>query len=131
LTAGRYRRTIRYAVTNTSPGCAASAYTTAGGIRACWNTITSGGAAATLSVCATATGIAGGNCASGAVLSAAPATIFSLGPNAPTGGTGADEAHNINNDRTFVWHTPTPSTAPNGEFDDMMIWMSSNVLLAA
>jgi prepilin-type N-terminal cleavage/methylation domain-containing protein len=120
---------VRYAVTNTSPGCAANAYTTAGGMRACWSTITAGGAAATLSVCSTATGIAGGNCAAGAVLaSTAPAVILSLGKNAPTGGTGADEAHNLNNDRAFVWHTPASGGAPNGEFDDIMVWMSSNVL---
>jgi prepilin-type N-terminal cleavage/methylation domain-containing protein len=120
---------MRYAVTNTSPGCAANAYTTPGGMRACWTTMTGGGAAPTLTVCSTATGIVAGDCAAGATLtSAAPAVIFSLGKNAPAGGTGADEAHNLDGNRTFIWHTPTGTNAANGEFDDIMVWMSPNVL---
>jgi len=30
----------------------------------------------------------------------------------------------VNGDRVFVWHTPAPSTAANGEFDDQMQWIS-------
>lgn len=123
---------VRYAVTNNSSGCAANLYTTTGGMRACWNTnpgITTTGLSPTLTVCSTATGIAGGNCAAGATLtSTAPAIIFSLGKNAATGGTDLDEAENIGNNRVFVWHTPTSNNAPNGEFDDIMTWMSPNIL---
>jgi len=128
---GSPQNRVRYAVTNTAPVCAGGnpAYTTPGGMRACWSQIVAGAAAPTLSVCSTSTGIAGGNCAAGATLTGtAPAVIFSLGKNAPTGGTGADEAENLSNNRAFVWHTPTASNAPNGEFDDMMIWMSPNIL---
>jgi prepilin-type N-terminal cleavage/methylation domain-containing protein len=51
------------------------------------------------------------------------AIVFSTGKNGSTGGTGADEAANLNGDRVFVWHTPTPSTATYGEFDDQMLWI--------
>jgi len=112
---------VRYSVTAANGG----AFVTANGMR------TTGIAALSpsLTVCSTATGIAGGNCAAGATLTAtAPAVMFSLGKNAPTGGTGLDEAENLSNNRIFVWHTPTASNAPNGEFDDMVVWMSPNVL---
>jgi prepilin-type N-terminal cleavage/methylation domain-containing protein len=52
------------------------------------------------------------------------AIIFSTGKNGATGGTGLDEAANLNGDRVFVYHTPTPSTAANGEFDDQFTWVS-------
>ncbi len=56
------------------------------------------------------------------------AIIFSTGKNGATGGTGADEAANLNGagnvDPIFVYHTPTPSTAANGEFDDQFTWIT-------
>jgi len=63
-----------------------------------------------------------------------PVVIYSTGKNGASGGTGNDEAANpnpnsTNNDRVFVSHTPTPSTAPNGEFDDIVIWISPNILI--
>jgi prepilin-type N-terminal cleavage/methylation domain-containing protein len=67
-----------------------------------------------------------------ALTSGVPVVIYSTGKNGGYGGTGIDEAANPNPnnitsaDRTFVSHTPTPS--PN-EFDDMVIWISSNVLI--
>lgn len=39
-----------------------------------------------------------------------------------TGATG-DEAENSNNDNSFVSHTPTPN------FDDLVVWLSNNILL--
>ncbi len=62
-----------------------------------------------------------------------PAVVYSLGKNGGYGGTGTDEFANpnpksTNNDRVFVSHTPTPSTATNGEFDDLVIWLSPNIL---
>lgn len=50
--------------------------------------------------------------------------VFSTGKNGATGGTSTDEAPNLNGDSVFVWHTPTPSTAANGEFDDQMTWIT-------
>lgn len=90
-----------------------------------------------LLVCSTATGATSSSCASGAALTSSPgvpAVIYSTGKNGGYGGTGLDEAENPNpnstdNDRVFVSHTPTPSTATNGEFDDLVIWISPNVLI--
>ena len=56
------------------------------------------------------------------------AIIFSTGKNGSTGGTGTDEAANLNGagsaDPIFVYHTPTPGTATNGEFDDQFTWIT-------
>ena len=45
---------------------------------------------------------------------------------------GLDEATNASstaaNDALFVSHTPTPSTAANGEFDDQVLWISVGTL---
>lgn len=64
-----------------------------------------------------------------------PVVIYSTGKNGGYGGTGADENQNPNPnstlpaDRVFVSHTPTPTGSPNGEFDDLVIWISANVLI--
>jgi hypothetical protein len=53
------------------------------------------------------------------------ALVYSTGKNTNTsGGVGLDEAANVNGDRVFVMHTPTPSTFANGEFDDQMTWIT-------
>ena len=52
------------------------------------------------------------------------ALVFSTGKNGATGGTGADEAANLDGNATFVFHTPTPGTAANGEFDDQFTWIT-------
>ncbi len=56
------------------------------------------------------------------------AFIFSTGKNGATGGTGPDEAANLDGQGAvnpiFVFHTPTPSTAANGEFDDQFTWIT-------
>lgn len=39
---------------------------------------------------------------------------------------GADEIENTDNDNNFVSHTPTPPGA--NEFDDLVIWLSPNIL---
>lgn len=66
--------------------------------------------------------------------------IWSVGRNGSdptTGGVGADESENPNpNSGTypdptvgrFVTHEPAPSDAANGEFDDLVIWLSPNIL---
>ena len=80
-----------------------------------------------LVVCQSATGITSTTCGSATPVtnqSTLVALVFSTGKNGATGGTGADEAANLNGDRVFVWHTPTPSTATNGEFDDQMTWIT-------
>jgi prepilin-type N-terminal cleavage/methylation domain-containing protein len=57
------------------------------------------------------------------------AIVFSTGKNGATsGGTGADEAANLNGggsvDPVFVSHPPTPSGFANGEFDDQFTWIT-------
>lgn len=60
----------------------------------------------------------------------APVVVYSLGANAPSGGTGTDEVFNAKTTAVqtyaFVSHTPTPG--PANEFDDIVSWMSLNVL---
>lgn len=85
--------------------------------------------ASTLSICATSTGITAANCGTATKLTdKAPAVLLSIGRNAPTGGVGNDEVANLNGDAVFVGHEPTPSTAANGEFDDLVVWLSPNIL---
>lgn len=80
-----------------------------------------------LSVCATATGITPLVCNTAPILiNNAVAVIHSVGRNNTA--IGADQAANRNNNRVFVSHPPTPATAPNGEFDDIVVWISPNVL---
>ena len=73
-----------------------------------------------------ATGTA--QCTGTALATTAVLTVFSTGKNAGTGGTGTDEATNVIADRVFVSHTQTAAGAPNGEFDDLVIWLSPNIL---
>lgn len=79
-------------------------------------------------VCKSGTGITSETCgvAANQIMSQGTivGVIFSTGKNGATGGTGTDEAANLNGDGVFVWHTPTPSTVANGEFDDQMTWIT-------
>jgi prepilin-type N-terminal cleavage/methylation domain-containing protein len=87
-----------------------------------------------LLICKSATGITSTTCGAGTAnqvmtTGLVVAIFFSTGKNGATGGTGADEAANLNGasgggNPIFVYHTPTPSTATNGEFDDQMIWIT-------
>ena len=85
-----------------------------------------------LLICKSATGITGTTCGGGAnqimSTSLVVAIIYSTGKNGATGGTGLDEAANLNGDRIFVSHTPTPSDAANGEFDDQFAWITHGEL---
>ena len=56
------------------------------------------------------------------------AIIFSTGKNGATGGTGVNEARNLDNNQLFVSRTPDPSTAVGGEFDDQMLWITAGEL---
>jgi len=117
---------IRYAVTNAN----SNAFTTANGMSSTGLSALS----PNLFVCSTATGIAINNCDTGKTLATGvPVVIYSTGKNGSYGGTDLDERANPNpnssdNNRGFVYHTPTPSTATNGEFDDIMVWLSPNIL---
>ncbi len=126
---------IRYAVTAWTPTAApcnpaTPPFTTTGGM----STYFSCPLAPNLLICSTATGITGSSCNTApALTSGVPAVIYATGKNGASGGTGLDEAANpnansANNDRVFVSHVPAPSSVPNGEFDDIMTWLSPNVL---
>ncbi len=90
-----------------------------------------------LQVCSTASASSTSCSVANSALTASPgvlAVIYSTGKNGGYGGTGPDEAENPNpksadNDRVFVSHLPTGSGAPNGYFDDIVIWISPNVLI--
>lgn len=90
-----------------------------------------------LYVCASAPGGSApyANCGAASTLTdKAIFVVYSVGKNAATGGTGSDEAvnpnpnsPNANNaDRVFVSHTQ--SAAAGNEFDDIVDWLSPNIL---
>lgn len=120
---------IRYAVTTAN----ANSVTTSNGIKSAKMSVL----APDLRVCASSTGITATLCAdpetSNVLSNNAVAVIYSLGKNAPAGGTGADESANPNansgnNDSVFVSHTPVGVGGTGGEFDDLVIWLSPNIL---
>jgi prepilin-type N-terminal cleavage/methylation domain-containing protein len=86
-----------------------------------------------LHVCASSAGVTATACGppTNTLMASAPALIYSLGKNWATGGgTGNDEAENLDADQVFVSHVPSPATAPNGEFDDIVTWLSPNILFS-
>jgi prepilin-type N-terminal cleavage/methylation domain-containing protein len=127
---------IRYAVSGVSAGtitgCAGTSatphFTSATNLRS--NGITC--KPDDLVVCRSATGITATNCGSSAnavTNHTTPnkplvAVVFSTGKNGAAGSAGTDEAANLNGDQVFVWHTPAPVGATNGEFDDQMLWIT-------
>lgn len=125
---------IRYAATTDKATglCASSCFTTTNGARIAWN---GSGAvlklAPDLLVCNTSTGMSGAGatavCAAGVDLTNnAVAVVFSRGRNGALPPVSSDEQANGNADRLFVSHTPTPAGA--NEFDDLVVWLSPNIL---
>jgi type II secretory pathway pseudopilin PulG len=114
---------IRYAVTASA---LLYTFTISNGMR----TTTLTALAPDLFVCASSSVVTAADCGTAPKLTGtAPAVIFSLGPNANTGGgTSADEAANLNNDQVFVSHVRSDPGTPGGEFDDIVTWLSENVL---
>lgn len=127
LVADGWGNPIRYAVFGNTVNGIASPFTRSNGMRNA--TMDSIADASLIYVCASATGI-GSDCGatSNKLTDKIPALVFSTGKNGGYGGTGLDEAANLNGNRVFVSHTPTPGTAANGEFDDLMLWVSPNIL---
>ena len=85
-----------------------------------------------LSICNSSPVVAG-TCSGVAttITTSAVLVVYSQGKNFATGGVGADEAVNQNGGSTaFIDHTPTPSSVPNGEYDDIMTWVSSNTVFS-
>jgi len=122
---------IRYAVSShaLSPTCAAGIIPTPPHFTNATNLRTNGITCKPndLVVCQSAAGITATACGTAVPLTnqnALVALVFSIGKNGATGSGGIDEAANVNNDRVFVWHTPAPTGAANGEFDDQMTWIT-------
>ena len=118
---------IRYAVSGTAPTCvtapATPHFTNTTNLRA--NGISC--QPNDLVVCQSASGITATTCGTAVAVTnqtTLVAIAFSTGKNGASGSGGIDEAANLNGDRVFVWHTPTPVGATNGEFDDQMTWIS-------
>jgi len=128
LVADGWGNAIRYTVANNTVNGIANTFTSNNGMQSA--TMDKIADASLLNICASATGITGSDCGSTAnkLTDKVPALVFSTGKNGGYGGTGLDEAANLNGNRVFVSHTPTPDTAANGEFDDLMIWLSPNIL---
>jgi prepilin-type N-terminal cleavage/methylation domain-containing protein len=120
-------RRIRYAVTDKTINSVTKAMTRTDGIRSA--TMASVAGTTMLVVCTSATGITVSDCGTAIQLTdKAPAVVFSLGKNG--NGSGIDEqANSTNFDAVFVSHAPTPDGSANGEFDDLVDWLSINVLI--
>lgn len=118
---------IRYAVTPWS----SNAYTTTNGMATTGISNLSPAGTPYLQICSTASSSSSSCSVANSALASSPGipvVIYSTGKNGGYGGTGADEAENPNpnsadNDRVFVSHTPTSN------FDDLVIWISTNTLL--
>ncbi|MDD5471055.1 MAG: prepilin-type N-terminal cleavage/methylation domain-containing protein [Sideroxydans sp.] len=129
LVVDSWENPIRYAVASNTINSVSNALTSNNGMRTA--TMDSIAGASLLNICSSATGIYSSTCgatASNKLTDKVPALVFSTGKNGGYGGTGLDEAANLNNDKVFISHTPSPDTATNGEFDDLMIWLSPNIL---
>ncbi len=92
-----------------------------------------------LRVCSTVPAAPGTSCSAGtSLIDNAVAVIYSTGANASRTDPGAirvDENANPNpnsadNNRAFVSHDRAGENNPNGEFDDIVIWLSPNILYA-
>lgn len=130
-----YGNRIFYAVASSLTGCAGSStvphFTNATNLKA--NGITC--QPNDLVVCRSSTGVTGSGCGSSANAvtnqSIVVAIVFSGGKNFATAPDSAsaiaagrnDEAANLNGDPVFVFHTPSPPGATNGEFDDYLVWI--------
>lgn len=131
---------IRYAVARTNTNCSGTTtppngYTTMFTSKTLLQTYGITCQPDDLLVCKSGTGITTTACGGSAnqimSQSLVVALLFSTGKNFTQDTTAAsaasagqvDEAANLNGDRVFVWHVPAPSTAANGEFDDIMSWI--------
>lgn len=126
-----WNQPIRYALTDYSNTafCPGHLFATADCLKAAWYSTPP---APDLHICSTASGMTRtdgkASCAPGALLAGdALAVIYSRGKNgrAPPGS--ADEAANGNADRLFVASAAAHAGA-DGEFDDIVTWLSPNLL---
>lgn len=129
---------IRYSITSsnsTSPAYS-RVFTTSNGMNTVGiSNLTSANLNPNLLVCKAASN-SNSSCAvsSDTLASNAVAVIYSTGKNGASGGTGTDEKENLNpngldlHGNVFVSHDP--SAASGNEFDDIVTWISPNVLVS-
>jgi type II secretory pathway pseudopilin PulG len=130
---GLTQNRIRYAVSNTTVNAITNPFTKTNGMKnAGMANITN---TALLYVCNSGTGVVAGlNCGAALTLTSnAPVVIWSVGPNAATGGSSVHEAQNPNPnggsaDRLFVSRTKAAAGAAGGEFDDIVTWIGPPAL---
>lgn len=121
---------IRYAVTPWPSTNPTNTFTTASGLASTGISNLAQAGTPYLQVCSAASTNTS-SCTANTALTAkpgVPVVIYSTGKNGV--GSGLDERENTDNDQVFTSHTPTPSTATNGEFDDLVIWLSANNLVS-
>jgi len=121
---------IRYAVTPWKSG-STYVYTTNSGMSLAGISNLSN---SNLDVCSTATGATSSACGSGYTLTSnAVAVIYSTGKNGASGGTGSDEKENLNPNASdlhgYVFVSHNPSSVSGNEFDDIVTWISPNILI--
>jgi hypothetical protein len=118
---------IRYAVANATVGGVTNPFTRSGGMRSA--TMASIQSATTLLyVCNSGTGVTATGCAAttNELSDNAIAVIWSLGENAPSGGSAPHEDKNLNSTRVFVL-APYASTG-TAIFDDQLTWIGPPML---
>jgi prepilin-type N-terminal cleavage/methylation domain-containing protein len=124
---GLTQNRIRYAVANATVNGVSNPFTTTGGMRSA--TMASIVSATTLLyVCRTGTGVTATGCAASSdeLSDNTIAVIWSLGENAPTGGSAPHEDKNLDNNRVFV--LAPYSTNAGSVFDDQLTWIGPPIL---
>jgi prepilin-type N-terminal cleavage/methylation domain-containing protein len=122
---GLQQNRIRYAVSNVTVSGVTNPFTKTGGIRSAGMANIS--AANMLYVCNSGTGVTASNCGTATALTSnAIAVIYSLGANAPNGGSAPHESKNLDADRVFV--LTERSSVTGSIFDDQVTWIGSPTL---
>ncbi|HEV8646528.1 MAG TPA: type II secretion system protein [Burkholderiales bacterium] len=124
---GLTQNRVRYAIANATINSVTNPFTKTGGMR---NATMAGIQSATtlLYVCRTGTGVTTSGCAASTddLSDNAIAVIWSLGENAPTGGSAPHEDKNLDNNRVFV--SAPYSQVTGSEFDDQLTWIGPPML---
>lgn len=129
---GSTQNRIRYAVSSQTINAIPLPFTKTSGMSlAGMSSILNPALTTLLYVCSSGTGVnAGTDCGAAVALTKnAPVVIWSVGPNAATGGVSVDEKQNPNPtagfsaDRIFVSRTKAAADEASGEFDDVVTWI--------
>jgi len=115
---------LRYAVSASAWGAAPARYTRQHAAAAPWSITQT---PADLVICSTSPAAgAQTTCDAGTSvtnLNTVVAIVFSTGRNSASGGSGANEARNLDGNALFVSRVPDPPSAAGGEFDDLLAWI--------